>query len=123
MIRQNGIRIATWTKMIEPWPGVNQIAARIAQPIDGNGIQEGLDATAQLPVERRPRALDQRQAAADDQRQQRTDASTRTVEASVMDEKSASVNNASRRFATATGPGRDDLFREVLGDAPDEQAP
>ena len=41
LIMQNGIRIATCTKMIDPCPGENQIAARIAQPIDGNELRNG----------------------------------------------------------------------------------
>ena len=42
LIRQNGIRIATSTKMTPKSPGSNQIAARIAQPIEGNELSTGL---------------------------------------------------------------------------------
>ena len=42
LIRQNGIRIATSTKMTPKSPGLNQIAARIAQPIEGNELSTGL---------------------------------------------------------------------------------
>src|SRR4051812_38252862 len=49
LIRQNGIRMATSTKMMPKSPGLNQIAARIAQPIEGNELSTGLLRSSTTP--------------------------------------------------------------------------
>ena len=42
LTRQNGVRIATWTKITVRFDGPNQIEARIAQPTDGKELRKGL---------------------------------------------------------------------------------
>ena len=40
LIRQNGTRIATWTKITEKFEMSNQITASIAQPTDGKELRK-----------------------------------------------------------------------------------
>ena len=105
LIRQNGIRIATSTKMTPKSPGSNQIAARIAQPIEGNELSTGLirsstTASSQgTPWARNASPPPIRRAAA-------IETSTRQVDVNACQRNSGVTNNSISRRTTPTGPGR-----------------
>src|SRR5262245_29730358 len=105
LIRQNGIRIATSTKITPKSPGSNQIAARIAQPIEGNELSTGLirasttSASAGTPWARNARPPPIASAAA-------IATSTRQAEVEACQRNSGLTNSSASRRTTATGPGR-----------------
>src|SRR5215510_4362257 len=105
LIKQNGIRIATSTKMTPKSPGSNQIAARIAQPIEGNELSTGLirsstTASSQgTQCERNASPPPIRRAAA-------IETSTRQAEVNACPRNSGIMNNSINRRTTPTGPGR-----------------
>src|SRR6516164_5709303 len=105
LIKQNGIRIATSTKITPKSPGLNQIAARIAQPIDGKELSTGLMRASTTPSSTgtscaknaSPPPMTTATA---------IDTSTRQVDANAFQRKSGLTQNSSKRRATAPGPGR-----------------
>src|SRR4051812_22243757 len=105
LIRQNGIKIATSTNMTPKSPGSNQIAARIAQPIEGNELSTGLirsstTASSQgTPWVRNASPPPMRRAA-------KIETRTRQVDVNTCHWNSGIMNNSISRRATASGPGR-----------------
>src|SRR5262245_44663009 len=105
LIRQNGIRIATSTKITPKWPGSNQIAARMAQPIDGNELSTGLIRSSTTPSSQgTPQARNAspppiRSAAV-------IETSTRQADVATCHRKSGVTESSTSRRATAAGPGR-----------------
>ena len=105
LIRQNGIRIATSTNMTPKLPGLNQIAARIAQPIEGNELSTGLIrssttvASQGMPYARNasPPPIN---------RADVIETTTRQADVNRCQRNSGVTNSSTSRRATATGPGR-----------------
>src|ERR1700722_4868685 len=105
LIRQNGIKIAVSTKITAKLPGSNQIAARIAQPIEGNELSTGLIRRSQ------PRSSEGTPWAKKGGRPPMGRGSEiknrpRHVEVRASCRKLSVANSVSRRPATASGPGR-----------------
>src|SRR5690349_5226023 len=105
LIRQNGMRIAVSTKITPKSPGGNQIAARIAQPMEGNEFSTGLMRSFTTASRTGTRSAmkastpPMSSAAA-------TETSTRHVEASVCSRNSGVTKRSTSRRATETGAGR-----------------
>ena len=120
LIRQNGIRIATSTKMTPKWPGSNQIAARIAQPIEGNELSTGLirsstTASSQgTPWARNASPPPIRSAAA-------IETSTRQVDVNRCHRNSGVMNSSTSRRATGDRPGQDEFRQAARQGPPGEQ--